>query len=110
MIQVFVNLCANAINYTPSGGRVELAASRMLREDRPWAVVSVSDNGVGIPDEDRERVFDRFYRGQAEHYEVRGTGLGLSIVKEIVTQHAGRIELESRVGLGSTFVVWLPMS
>ena len=110
MIQVFVNLCANAINYTPPDGRVELEASTMLRDGRNWAVVSVSDNGIGIPEEDRERVFDRFYRGQAEHFEVRGTGLGLSIVKEIVVQHSGQIELESRVGLGSTFTVWLPMN
>lgn len=110
MIQVFVNLCANAINYTPPDGRVELEASSMLRDGRNWAVVSVSDNGIGIPEEDRERVFDRFYRGQAEYFEVRGTGLGLSIVKEIVVQHSGQIELESRVGLGSTFTVWLPMS
>jgi GAF domain-containing protein/two-component sensor histidine kinase len=108
MIQVFINLTANAINYTPAGGQAKLKASFAERDGRKWVVVAVSDNGIGIPDEDRDRVFDRFYRGQAEHFEVRGTGLGLSIVREIVNQHSGQITLESRLGKGSTFTVWLP--
>jgi len=110
MIQVFVNLVANAVNYTPPGGRIMLRASTAERAGRTWAVVSVSDDGVGIPPEDLDRIFDRFYRGQAEHFEVRGTGLGLSIVKEIVDQHSGQIIVESQVNQGSTFTVWLPMN
>ncbi|HLF25459.1 MAG TPA: GAF domain-containing protein [Anaerolineae bacterium] len=109
MIQVFVNLTANAINYTPPGGQIRLRAMRVEHAGRPRAVVAVSDTGIGIPVEDQQRIFDRFYRGQAEHFEVRGTGLGLSIVKEIIEQHSGQITVESEVGRGSTFTVWLPM-
>lgn len=108
MIQVFVNLTANAINYTPAGGHVLLEANTAEQDGRQWAVVSVRDDGIGIPIEDQARVFDRFYRGQAEHFDVRGTGLGLSIVREIVMQHSGEIKLDSEVGRGSIFTVWLP--
>jgi PAS domain S-box-containing protein len=110
MIQVFVNLAANAINYTPPGGVVTLRASIVERDGRAWVVVETRDTGVGIPAEERDRIFDRFFRGRAEQFEVRGTGLGLSIVKEIIDQHSGHIIVESQVGEGSTFTVWLPMS
>ncbi|HEY4691000.1 MAG TPA: GAF domain-containing protein [Anaerolineae bacterium] len=108
MIQVFINLTANAINYTSPEGTIILHGMIAQEENRPWIVVSVQDNGIGISADDRERIFDRFFRGQAEQYGVRGTGLGLAIVKEIVDQHAGRITVESRVDEGSTFTVWLP--
>jgi signal transduction histidine kinase len=110
MIQVFVNLVVNAINYTPSGGWIALRAETSERSAGRWAIVSVSDNGIGIPVEDQKRVFDRFYRGQAEHFGVSGTGLGLAIVHEIVRQHAGEIRVDSQVGQGATFTVSLPMN
>ncbi len=110
MIQVFVNLVANAINYTPPGGAVTLRASIAERDGRAWVVVETRDTGVGIPAEERDRIFDRFFRGRAEQFEVRGTGLGLSIVKEIIDQHSGHITVESQVGEGSAFTVWLPMA
>ncbi len=110
MIQVFVNLVANAINYTPPEGSISLSASTAERDGQSWAIVAVTDNGVGIPPGDLNRIFDRFYRGQAEKYDVRGTGLGLAIVKEIVEQHAGEVTVDSQVHQGSTFTVWLPMS
>ena len=110
LIQVFVNLVANAINYTPPGGRITLSWSTAEREGRLGAVVSVRDTGVGIPLDDQKRIFDRFYRGRAEQFDVRGTGLGLAIVKEILDQHSGRILVESEPGKGSTFTIWLPLS
>ena len=110
MIQVFVNLAANAINYTPPGGAVTLRASIAERDGRAWVVVETRDTGIGIPAEERDRIFDRFFRGRAEQFEVRGTGLGLSIVKEIIDQHSGHITVDSQVGEGSTFTVWLPMA
>jgi GAF domain-containing protein/nitrogen-specific signal transduction histidine kinase len=110
MIQVFVNLTANAINYTPAGGSVTLKVATTERDGRNWAVVSVSDTGIGISPEDQTHIFDRFYRGRAEHFHVGGTGLGLSIVKEIIDQHAGQISVESQIGQGSTFTIWLPLS
>ena len=109
MIQVFVNLAANAINYTPAEGTIRLNASTVERDGRSWAVASVSDTGVGISEEDRAHIFDRFYRGQAEQFHTGGTGLGLSIVQEIVKQHTGQILVESQTGQGSRFTVWLPM-
>ncbi len=110
MIQVFVNLAANAINYTPAGGRVNVQASTAEHAGQRWVTVAVSDTGVGISGDERDRIFDRFYRGQAEDSKVHGTGLGLSIVKEIVDQHAGHITVESQVGQGSTFTIWLPLN
>jgi signal transduction histidine kinase len=109
MIQVFVNLVANAINYTLPGGQVSVQASIAGRDGRRWAQVRVVDTGIGVPAEDRERIFDRFFRGQAEQYGVRGTGLGLAIVREIIALHGGQVTLESEVNKGSAFTVWLPL-
>lgn len=110
MIQVFVNLVSNAINYTPPAGLIQVSWTAAEQNGRMGAVVSVRDNGVGISTEDRERIFDRFYRGRAEQFDVRGTGLGLAIVKEIVDQHLGQISVESEPGKGSAFTIWLPMN
>ncbi|MBC7262797.1 MAG: GAF domain-containing protein [Chloroflexi bacterium] len=103
--QVITNLVDNAIKFTPSGGRVVISA-----EDRGNHVqVSVSDTGIGIPPEEQERIFDRFYqveKGPTRSY--RGTGLGLTICKHIVEHHHGRIWVESREGEGSVFHFTLP--
>lgn len=102
---VFTNLISNAIKYTPRGGRVEVS----LGVEGDYIKVSVSDTGIGIPKEDLPRIFDKFYRvPSAETREVVGTGLGLAIVKGIVEAHLGRIAVESEVGKGSTFTVYLP--
>lgn len=100
----FGNLVENAINYTPSGGTVEL----QMVLDEEEAIVEVSDTGSGIPTRDLERIFERFYRvDAARSRETGGTGLGLSIAKHSIESHRGSIEARSELGRGSTFVVRL---
>ena len=102
--QVFNNLIDNALKYTPPGGDVVVRA----RQDAQTAVVEVADSGIGIPDADRERVFERFYRVEKSRSGA-GSGLGLAIVQEIVRAHGGQIGLTSQEGQGSTFTVRLPL-
>ncbi len=107
MAQVWSNLISNAIKYTPVGGRVRV----MLEERDGWAVGTVEDTGIGIAPEDRERIFEEFYRtSPAKEVAPRGTGLGLPLVKQIVEAHRGSITVESEVGRGSRFVFRLPSS
>ncbi|RLA79288.1 MAG: histidine kinase, partial [Deltaproteobacteria bacterium] len=104
--QLALNLIDNAIKYTPSGGRVEL---RVVR-DGDEVTFSVADTGEGIPAEDLQRIFERFYRvDKARSRQRGGTGLGLSICKWIAEAHGGRISAESELGRGSKFHVFLPL-
>lgn len=105
MIQrMLTNLVDNAIKYTPDGGHVTVS----VRGDSGGAVVlSVSDTGSGIPEQDLARIFERFYRGDLSRSEP-GTGLGLSLARAIARAHGGDITVESRPGEGSTFTVRLP--
>jgi len=104
--QVVSNLLANALRYTESGGRVDL---RVRREERS-AVLEVADTGVGIAAEDLKHVFKRFWRGEKSRSRATGgAGIGLAIVYELVRVHDGRIDVESRPGVGSTFRVSLPV-
>jgi PAS domain S-box-containing protein len=106
VIQILTNLVANACQYTPTGG--EIVVSACVRDDEMR--VSVRDTGIGIAPEDRENIFTRFFR--VDHplvHETTGTGLGLDIVKSLVEMHGGRVEVESKVGVGSTFTFTLPM-
>jgi two-component system, OmpR family, phosphate regulon sensor histidine kinase PhoR len=103
---VLQNLLDNAIQYTPAGGHISVAATAGPRE----AVVSVADTGIGIPLADSERIFERFYRvDAARSREAGGTGLGLSIAKHIVEAHGGKLWVESTVGQGSKFSFSLPL-
>lgn len=104
LTEVFTNIVENAIKYNKSGGEVDIVVS----EDDSWAILSVTDTGIGIPAEEIPKIFDRFYRVDASRSQTVGSGLGLSIVKAIVEAHAGKIEVESAVGKGSTFRVFLP--
>ncbi len=106
--QVIVNLVANAIQYTPSGGQVRLA----LRKDNHQALLTVSDTGPGIPAADLPHIFERFYRAERsrKRSESGGFGLGLSIASWIVRRHSGSIEVESQEGKGTTFTVRLPLA
>ena len=104
--QVIVNFVSNAIKYTSDGGRIQMTAGR--EGDVVW--VSVRDNGIGIPKEDIDHVFERFYRvDKARSRESGGTGLGLSIASEIVSRHNGKISLQSRLGKGTTITMALPV-
>ncbi|WP_271004902.1 two-component system histidine kinase PnpS [Listeria seeligeri] len=103
--QILINLLSNAINYTPVDGKVEVK----LMERESEVIIEVTDNGIGIPAKDIDRVFERFYRvDKARSRHSGGTGLGLSIVKHLVENCGGRIEVESQEEVGSTFRVTLP--
>jgi PAS domain S-box-containing protein len=99
------NLVNNAIKFTPENGCIRVSAQVSNNE----LVIKVTDNGMGIPSEDLPKIFGRFYRVYRPGTQIQGTGLGLAIVKEIVLRHDGRIEVESEIGKGSTFTVYLPV-
>jgi len=120
LAQVFTNLIDNALKHTPPGGKVAVLArvmsgSSVARKGKAWpgsVEISVSDTGAGIPAEDLSRIFERFY--QVDKSRARGAsggslGLGLAIVKEIVTAHGGSVHAESVTGLGTKFIVRLPL-
>ena len=107
MNQVIYNLMENAIKYTQEGGRIVVTLDRTTRS----AVLSVKDNGPGIPQDAIPHIFDRFFRvDKARSRETGGTGLGLSIVRQMVLLHGGTIRVESQEGQGSDFIVELPVS
>ena len=104
--QVLINMVSNAIKYTHDGGRIRMTAGQ--DGDEVWC--TVRDNGVGIPKEDLEHIFERFYRvDKARSRESGGTGLGLSIAYEIVERHNGRFETRSQKGRGTTITLILPV-
>jgi two-component system phosphate regulon sensor histidine kinase PhoR len=103
--EILQNLLDNAVQYSTSGGHIMVKAVAQGEE----IVLSVTDNGVGIPKAEQERIFERFYRvDPARSRELGGTGLGLSIAKHLAEAHGGRIQVESELGRGSTFSVFLP--
>ena len=101
------NLVENAINYSPENTKVSISTSL---EDE-IVTVSVADQGIGIPESDLERIFERFYRAEKSRTRsaVSGFGLGLAIAHWIVEAHGGRIEVNSQEGKGTTFAVWIPL-
>ncbi|GGA51752.1 PAS domain-containing sensor histidine kinase [Kroppenstedtia guangzhouensis] len=103
--QILLNLLSNAMAYTPVGGEVILSAGR--GEAHWW--IRVSDTGIGIPEKDLPRIFERFYRvDKARSRESGGTGLGLAIVKHLVEAHRGEIQVTSRVGIGTEITLTFP--
>lgn len=103
--QLLWNLIGNAVKYTPAGGQVSLT----LAKSEGWATIRIQDTGIGIPAKDLPYIFDRFYRvDKARTRQQGGSGLGLSIARWIAQAHGGRIDVESQVGVGTTFTVWLP--
>jgi two-component system, OmpR family, phosphate regulon sensor histidine kinase PhoR len=105
--QVLQNLLDNAVQYTPSGGRIAVDAV----PSNGHVVISVVDTGIGIPQAEQSRIFERFYRvDAARSREAGGTGLGLSISRHIVEAHGGRIWVESTVGEGSRFYFSVPIA
>lgn len=109
--QVLTNLLANAIQYTPAGGTIRVATGKQETEGRKWAVITVTDTGMGINEEELPHIFERFFRGeQPRQMQVPGTGLGLAIAKELVELQGGRITVKSKVNEGSSFTIWLPLA
>jgi two-component system phosphate regulon sensor histidine kinase PhoR len=107
--QVVVNLLSNAVKYTPAGGSVKV--DTQVDDAASLVRVTVTDSGVGIPADEIEHVFDKFYRVGANKKQAKGTGLGLNLVKQIVEKvHNGRVFVTSRVGQGSTFGFELPLT
>ena len=104
--ELLVNLLDNAIKYTPAGGAVTLTVGGLPDK----AVLEVVDNGMGIPPEALERIFERFYRTrEARGKHARGSGIGLSLVKHIAEAHGGRVIVDSDPGHGATFTVTVPL-
>jgi signal transduction histidine kinase len=101
--QLLLNLIDNALKYTSPGGHITLS----LYRDEDWVRVSVADTGIGIPSDALPHIFDRFFRAQREGR--KGAGLGLSIARWIAEAHDGRLSVESQVGRGTTFTLWLPI-
>ncbi|GAB4116631.1 MAG: ATP-binding protein [Roseiflexaceae bacterium] len=114
--QILLNLLTNAIKYSPKGGEIVLSVmeATQLPEDHPpgrWLMVSITDQGIGIAEEDLPRIWERFYRvDNSNTRRIGGTGLGLSIVRSLVELHGGRVWATSQVNKGSTFTCTFPIA
>lgn len=108
--EVLYNLCDNGIKYNKQGGKVAVTLHSVMEDGISKAVITVEDTGIGIPTEEQERIFERFYRVDKSHSKaIGGTGLGLSIVKHVVLLHHGNIRIKSGAGNGTTITVVLPV-
>lgn len=104
--QVLYNIISNSIKYTPNGGKITVNAGKVYHEIK----IEVRDTGIGIPEKDLARIFERFYRvDKARSRELGGTGLGLAISKSIVESHGGQIQIESAPGEGTSVLISLPI-
>jgi two-component system NtrC family sensor kinase len=103
------NLLGNALQYTPRGSSVRVEARADVWRGQPALHIAVCDTGIGIPPDEQERIFERFYRGRHTPAGVTGTGLGLAIVKESMALHGGEVMVESAVGQGSTLTLCFPL-
>jgi signal transduction histidine kinase len=110
LARVISNLLANAIKYSPNGGEVVVTIGERSDGHRDWAVVEVSDRGIGIPSADQPFIFEQFYRATNVASHVQGTGIGLAGARQIIEQHGGRIEIDSTEGTGTSVRVSLPRS
>lgn len=104
--QVMLNVLSNAIKYTPENGRIKAFITR----NGDYVHIRVDDTGIGISKKHLARIFDRFYRvDKARSRNMGGTGLGLSIAKEIIELHQGEIEIDSKVGAGTSIMIRIPI-
>ena len=105
--QAVANLLSNAVRYTPQGGSIHVSLTR----EKGSACIAVTDTGIGISEENMKKVFSRFWRAdEARDQSSGGLGIGLSLVKEIADQHRGRLQVESTLGEGSTFFIYIPLA
>ena len=104
LFQVFSNLLSNAIKYSPDGGNIALDAAMATDE----VVVVIADHGIGIPESDLDRLFERYHRG-SNVWGIVGTGVGLYLVKMVVDMHGGAVTVESKEGDGARFTIRLPL-
>ena len=103
------NLVSNAVKFSPRGGQISVSVSEKRSSEAHEAVVTISDQGLGVPEDERETIFTRFQRG-SNVSDVPGSGLGLWSVRRIVERYKGTLEVESRIGKGSTFTLCLPLA
>lgn len=107
--QALTELLDNALAYTPAGGVISLVITAHVEEDRQWVTITVEDSGPGMSTEDQAQIFERFYRGAvAEQGDITGTGLGLCITQQIIQAHRGYVDVQTELGAGTCFTVWLP--
>ena len=102
-------LVDNGITFTDAGGKVQVQIATAEKGEKPWVTITVSDTGPGIPAAEQAHLFERFFRGKlAEAGHITGTGLGLSLADEVVRRLGGKITVNSQVGKGTVFTIWLP--
>jgi PAS domain S-box-containing protein len=109
LIQLLTNLVDNALKYTLRGGQVWVASRVLEARGQLYLEIAVGDTGPGIPEDEQEKVFERFFRGSSNSPGSTGTGLGLAIVRELMLQHGGEVTLQSQVGKGSVFALQFPL-
>jgi signal transduction histidine kinase len=111
LLEALGKIVDNALKFTPGGGQITLHTGIARRNGRDWATLSITDTGPGIPADEQEKVFERFFQGRlAESGHTPGTGLGLSFAWEVLRAHGGQITLESPTGEGLTVTLWLPLA
>ena len=113
LLQVLTNLVGNSLKFTNSGGKVTVRAYRTPAQSNTLnqlaVKIEVADTGIGISTEDKEAIFERFFRVENRVHTLEGTGLGLSIVRNIIEKHNSRVYIDSEVGVGTTFWFELPV-
>ena len=110
LVQVVTNLLSNAVKFTPEQGRIDIKGSVISEDNKEYVQVSVTDTGSGIPKDQLGKIFEKFHQvDSAETEKKAGTGLGLSVSLGIVQMHSGTIDVKSKVGKGSTFIIKLPI-
>jgi len=110
MEHILYNLLSNAFKFTPDGGRIQLCLSDGVKNGYRFVEISVIDSGQGMTEEDKQKIFDRFYQGSAKSYEkISSTGIGLGLTKDFVELHGGTLSVESKLGKGSKFTFTIPV-
>ncbi|MEM6316719.1 MAG: ATP-binding protein, partial [Bacteroidota bacterium] len=108
--QIVYNLCSNALKFTPETGKIIFHASKIEQNGLPFLKLKFKDNGIGMLPENTRAIFNRFYQiNQTETTSSNGTGIGLSLTKELVELMKGQIEVESQIGKGTQFIIYLPI-